>query len=278
MAAANQFCEKKNYDINSLQVLIYNQELSKSQRIQLTALDGLDIDNPVKAITKSELQNLVKAINQHTCDNIVSEDYIRRQLTTNTIYMILFDRSDHSVDELINPNCKRIVTALGKPVSFILAHLNDKDDYGHPIEDEDEYPKKESYIDIVCACPGSGRHLIDYFINYSEKTGYRAVSLRALPTVLAYYPKFGFVHKHSCKPGEKTLLTPEILSDKKYRDKRYLDIENIYNDDDHYLFLKELKNNGYGRQDRGCEAANITKEDLKSANCGTDGYMMRRCR
>ena len=184
--------------------------------------------------------------------------------------MILFDTSDKSALDTLPPSCKRFVSVLGKPVSFILGHNNDKDDDGNAT--------KEAYIDIICACPGSGRYLLDYFINFAESNDYNAVSLSAIPTVLTYYPRFGFSHRHSCNPEESGIVPPAILSDKKYRDEKYKDIDNIYDDDEYYEYLKHLRDKEFGIITEDCSDPRISKQKLKAAKCGNNGYMMRKCK
>ena len=183
--------------------------------------------------------------------------------------MILFDTSDKTAVDTLPPSCRRYVSVLGKPVSFILGHNNDKDDLDNAT--------KEAYIDIICACPGSGRYLLDYFIKFAESNSYNAISLSAIPTVLTYYPRFGFSHRHTCNKDEKEILPPDVLSDKKYRDEKYKDIDNIYDDDGYYEYLKKLRDNEFGTYKGDCSDLDISKQKLKDAKCGTNGYMMRKC-
>jgi hypothetical protein len=274
MAAANtpkKYCNNPpRYNPEHLRVLFYNQELSGKNKTILSNLNNEKIDNPVKAITKAELQNVIKEIYLSTCGGIIDEGYITKQMVHNKIIMILFDTSDRTAEDVLPPSCKRFVSALGKPVSFILGHINNKD--------YDGVLKLESYIDIICACPGSGRYLLNYFIAYSESNNYTAVSLSALPGVLTYYPKFGFSHRHSCKPHNTEV---SAIKEKRTKiineNKVHINDDNIYDDDDYFEFFKELRAAEFGKTKEDCDGT-LTKEKLKKGKCDNDGYMMRRCK
>jgi len=271
MAANNskKYC-KGNYNPERLRVLFYNQALSSRNKTKLYNLNNEEIDNPVKAITKAELQNIIKAIYLSTCAGIVDDGYITRQMVENTMILILFDMNDNSAKDVLPPSCTRFVSALGKPVAFILGHTNNLDDNGKEAN--------ESYIDIICACKGSGRYLLDYFIAYSEMNDYTAVSLSALPSVLTYYPRFEFFHRHSCKP-ENTEISAikERRTNIINKNKVNISEENLYDDDDYFEFFKELRAADFGKTKEDCDGT-LTKEKLKRGKCDNDGYMMRRCK
>lgn len=119
----------------------------------------------------------------------------------------MFDTSDQTANTILDRDSTTAVISSikGKPISFILGHTNYQDD-------NNKY-SKEAYLDVICACSGSGRYLLQYFIDFAKTNRYKAVSLKAIPTVLTYYPKFGFQHRHSCKKGEKATILPKALYD-----------------------------------------------------------------
>lgn len=298
-AALKKYCKDVEYKKQDFKVLFYNQDLAVKKRTILTDLEHNElpiplvevtparrsgrhqVENPVVqskrfeplTINKDSLVQIIKNIYIHTCVGIVSQRYLEDQFSHNTILMILFDTSDNTASETIPSFATNdIINSLGKPVCFILGHINNTDDTGADV--------RESYIDIICACPGSGRYLLEYFIEYSENNGFTAVSLSALPNVLAYYPRFGFSHRHSCQAAytERPAIAQKraaIIQKGKHKIKMTED--ELYEDDDYFEFLKELRSAEFGRLKDDCDGI-LTKKKLKDGRCDNDGYMMRRCR
>jgi len=62
-----------------------------------------------------------------------------------------------------------------------------------------DIPKKVMYTKLVCSDPtrGSGRPIIQRSLAYARSRGMTHASLNALPTVVDYYPKFGYVRNGS---------------------------------------------------------------------------------
>jgi hypothetical protein len=272
--SSQSYCIKsKKYNPENLIVLFYRQKKAgKRGTFNITNLEGLEIPNKEEAkINKEILKNLIKDIHRYTCTDSVRTSYVNKQFSENQLYMILFDTSDQTANTILERDSTNAVISSikGKPVSFILGHTNYRDD-------NNKY-SKEAYLDVICACPGSGRYLLQYFIDFAETNRYKAVSLKAIPTVLTYYPKFGFEHRHSCKKSEKVIIPPKELYDEKYRDEKYKEIDNIYDDDDYYKYQMLLRKNGFGDFSDGCTKTKMTKEQFGDNDCGGEGYMMRKC-
>lgn len=271
--SSQSYCIKsKKYNPENLLVLFYRQKKAgKRGTFNITNLEGLEIDNKEVKVNKEILKNLIKDIHLYTCTDSVRTSYVNKQFSENQLYMILFDTSDQTGNTILERDSTNAVISSikGKPISFILGHTNYRDD-------NNKY-SKEAYLDVICACPGSGRYLLQYFIDFAETNRYKAVSLKAIPTVLTYYPKFGFEHRHSCKKSEKVIIPPKELYDEKYRHEKYKEIDNIYDDDDYYKYQMLLRKNGFGDFSDGCTKTKMTKEQFGDNDCGGEGYMMRKC-
>lgn len=243
-------------------MLLYQQKKSRKKgNTIITDLHGLKIEMDEQIhVNKNKLKNLIKSMHDETCKDIVRKSYVNSQLNENQLYLILFDTSDNSIENNV---------IRGKPVGFILGHNKYRDDNNNYL--------KEAYIDVICAIPGTGRYLLQYFIDFANMNKYKAVSLKAIPNVLTYYPKFGFKHRHSCKKNEKGIVPPKELNDEKYRDPKYKDINNIYDDDTYFKYQIKLRKNGFGDFDGDCSKKKMTKEEFGDNDCGADGYMMRKC-
>ncbi len=156
----------------------------------------------------------------------------------------------------------------GKPVAFLLAkykYLNDANLLGRPVESTNEI-----YIDLVCsAISGGGEYLIKEIINFADQLKYDSVSLKAIPTVLSYYPRLGFLHRHTCNSNDP--ITPHLkreITDTDLETKRKLKEQ-----------LRLLRENKFGiitGDPCGKDPADITDEEM--ITCAEDGYMMRRCK
>ena len=291
MAAVNnskKYCKNKKYEkqtLVDLVVLTYKQPAKKrSGKVTFTDINGTeltDYDKLGPKINKELMKKIVQIINKNeVCANILNTDFTNyNRLVTNNTYMVLFDVSETDVlypDDMKITNTvkkvKKVIKGIGKPLAFILAHdklKNDKNDKKNLI--------KEAYIDILCACPGSGKFLLNYFITSAENNDtYTAVSLSAIPTVLTYYPTFGFSHRHTCTDEEAEILPSKELIELAKTGK-YKYISDVYNDPKFLKYLIELRDNGYGKTDGDCAKVDITSEEMDEAKCGDDGYIMRKC-
>jgi hypothetical protein len=243
-------------------ILLYRQiKAGKKGTTIITNLQGLKIEMDEQIhVNKNKLKYLIKSMHDETCKDIVRKSYVNSQLNKNQIYLILFDNSDNSIENHI---------LRGKPVGFILGHTNYRDDNNNYL--------KEAYLDVICAIPGTGRYLLQYFIDFAKTNRYKAVSLKAIPTVLTYYPKFGFKHRHTCKRSDNGIVPPTELYDEKYRDPKYKEIDNIYDDENYFKYQMKLRKNGFGDFADECAKKKMTKEEFGDNDCGAEGYMMRKC-
>ena len=220
------------------------------------------------ALKKEDLKSIINRIKRDICTGL-KPSYITSQLTVNKIYMILFDHSQpsHSIDLTDNLIKNNIIH---KPIGFVLGHHITEDDASYIKGIKNNESTLEAYIDIICACPGSGRYLLEQFILFAENNHYNAISLSALPNVLGYYPKFGFINRHSCNIKYPVLPPPRFS-------KTYKDSDESYLDDEYHEYMLLLRKHKFGKLDGKCRKLNMSKEELAEADCGVNGYKMRRC-
>jgi len=299
-AAPVQYCPM-DFDVNQFSILLYMQPQSREDGVityykgsqhgrdvrwtPYTDAEDALIINP----TKEGIKQIIRAISVYTCPNGaegVDAGYVKSRGTPNTIQIILFDKRNKTSNAQLRIKDERgraLLKSIGAPISFIIGTVNHLDHFGKDI------PNGELYIDVICSCTGAGRHLLDFFIDFADRTGYNAVSLSALPNVLLYYPRFGFTHRSGCKPGDNGLEV-DVITQKKQElwDRkdfyRNMTFEELCDDPEFSDHLSELQEKLYGSQVGDC-ASNIFKnftkaqkiQVLKRNNCGNNGYMMRKC-
>ena len=199
---------------------------------------------------RSYLRNLTKEIINHSilplrseaCKDSVSPGYIAEAIKQNSLIMI-FKRDN-------------------KPHGFIISS-----------------PKRGSgvYLDVICAKSEGGKFL-QYFIDYVESRGYGIITLSSLPTVLTFYPKFGFEHRKSCAADAEVVRLPAAIEAKMAAKKLPKDFEEAYYDDDFRAFMVELHNKGFStKRDDLCALRDLNEYELGWYECFDDGYKMRRC-
>ena len=213
-----------------------------------------------KSAPKETLKRLIVNIYDKTCRNLVNQDYLIGQIGSNQILMILIDTT--AADTISNSNFKIYKNSKkkdnevrGNPVAFLLGQINPTD----------------YYVDIICA-QSNGRLLLDCFERYAQSVpGVKSVSLSAIPTVLTYYPKFGYEHRKTCNTPADVVLPQTIKS----RDKSMIPTtkDQVLADNDFLDYMIELRKHGYGELDGDC--ANPTRDTIK--NCGDSGYYMKKC-
>lgn len=158
----------------------------------------------------------------------------------------------------------RTVEVRGHPTGFVLA-FDDKDGL---------------YIDVICNAanaPGGGAALLKCMIEYVKHKRLGAITLSSLPTVLTYYPKFGFRFRSSCS-GPEVQVPPaleaevaQLVAAKKVPKT----IEEAYDDPVFFKLLKFLQEKDLNVNKDGCSKFNA--RNLARNDCGKDGYTMKLC-
>lgn len=133
------------------------------------------------------------------------------------------------------------------------------------------------YIDIICADHGLGRTLLLSFIQYVQDKDLGSVTLSSLPTVLTYYPKFGFEFRKSCRdpaikvPERLQQDINELVAAKALPRTR----DEAYDNPVYAKLLQFLQTRDLNVKKEGCTKYNA--RSFKSNDCGLDGYTMKKC-
>jgi hypothetical protein len=127
------------------------------------------------------------------------------------------------------------------------------------------------YIDVICSTRNTA-DLLKYFVQYCEGM---PISLSAIPTVLAYYPKYDFKFRTSCDEPELVKLPESLKKRTKPFPKR---TEDAYNDEDFVNLMLQLVEHGLAvKKDSNCDKRKLTVEELKAGGCGEEGFTMMLC-
>lgn len=230
-----------------------------------------ELENPktqIKGVfTKKDFMNIISELfSEGVCQNSVAADFIEEEdfQTKNHLFMVLLDKRYPT-------NYKGL--SIGKPVGFLVGRTFHQDFYGNPTT--------ECYLDLVCSQSGTGHYLIEYFIRYSETNGYDAVSLSSLDNVITYYySKYGFENRHSCVVSDEPVFVPtaELVELMKgdYRGKT-----SLADKPELFKYLETIRRARFGKKDENCDGGIkpvLTPEDYARYRCGSEGWMMRRCR
>ncbi len=256
---------------HDLRILFYQQPNTGGRgTTKLINLNNKDIENKISfdGLVKGKkcIEKVLFGMYNYTCKGIVTEEYLKQQLVHNTIIMVLIDMDDISKEKQMREygiyfdiSKYEKEELVGKPLAFLLGHYSD------------EY--NDFYLDIICAEKNGGL-LIKFFENIAE-INESGVALKAIPTVLAYYPKLGYSHRKTCSRRIDISLPDRIES----RDKSTYptDLEDAYDDEDFANYMIDLRAKGYGVLTGDCRKLPLTQERLKSGDCGSDGYLMRKC-
>jgi hypothetical protein len=194
-------------------------------------------------LTKDTIKERVRPLALGVCQATVSPGYVVRAIANNSILIMM--KKGNEV------------------IGFVIAKPTH--DGGH-------------YLDVICssAAERKGRDLLLYFLRLVEEQGTRYVELSSLPTVLSYYPQFGFEHRTRCTTDKETIRMPDELLDWIKRSKPTE--EQLFNNEEFLAFLDVLRAFGYtADKDDFCQSNNVDFNDYMDEECFGSGYTMRKC-
>jgi hypothetical protein len=188
----------------------------------------------MSAYKKETLKEIILGTGRTFCEGSVERNYVRQAIRRNTMIFILFDESDVMK-------------------GFLLATPLDKD---------------RVYLDVICAAKGFGSTLLREFIQ--AMGSYGEIILSALTSVLAYYPQFGFEHRHDCVRPASLTMPPEMITGIKNKDPFWLSRIPEFQ-----MFLRD---NGFVVQtDPDCHNPSLSYEQFMEKGCDASGFEMRKC-
>ena len=243
--------------------------LGRQAKVYQTSMEDPSLVE-VMPLNKTHLNDHINTIRVTACFGRLSPKYISDSIGRNTITIVQYLKVNKEVNVRGSrhaPASKRIEPTL-EPHGFVLARPDNTDPSGHTV-----------YLDIICSM-GPMAKLLKYFFDWALTNDYPNIRLSSLPNVLSYYPKFGFKFRESCStPVVKEL--PESIQHRNPREKPFpQDHFEAADDDDYADFMTDLHALGLSAKKTGVCAATrkLSKAELKSGNCGEDGYTMVRCK
>lgn len=251
---------------SELHVLVYiqNESGGRAKEIYTTPINNIHEKTP-NFSDKAKIKSLIVSINAAACQGNVAEDYIKSTAVNNQILMILHRKE--IVSRTIRGVVKTSETII--PIGFISSqYADDNGRIGY-------------YIDVICS-KSNGTQLLDYFVNFAIDRGATFVGLSSLPSVLSYYPKHGFEFRKTCD-GEPLATLPETINEyirrtKTGEVKMPKTSNNVYEIDPYMNFMIELHEKDLSvKKDGECSPKMLTKNMIKTADCGQSGYSMKKC-
>jgi hypothetical protein len=232
------------------------------------------IGKKLKFKSKDVLRELISSCLENTCRGFVDDTYVTRQMVNNQIILIFYDPSVPATPakpiEMMQTRRQltKVTTPEQVPIGFVLARI-----------DGDEF-----YIDVICSVPKYGHHLIQFCINMAVMKRMKSIGLSALPSVLGYYPRFGFSHRRSCKSDRTDVKLPENINQRIRAKTPPLprNAEEAYNDEQFMPFMIELTKKGFADatgddiMTNNCHQL-TDKDTLKRGDCGKNGFYMKKC-
>lgn len=236
-----------------LYIWMYNQEdIGIRGTASITPLD--DPSNIIyvrgtKEIFKQAVDSLSKT---GVCKGSVNPDYIHHfSLQANNILIILYE---------IHKDKKTT------PHGFVVAR-----------DEEDETTVNHGiYIDVICSNPGYGGKLLKYINDYADSHKYYYVGLSSLPTVLTFYPKYGFEFRKTCTGPANSELPEAITTMKKENYPK--NVESTYDNKAFMDFMLDLHDKDLTvYRDPPCDNKSLSAENFKEHGCASDGFSMKKC-
>jgi hypothetical protein len=214
--------------------------------------------------TKSTLAtDITNTLRYTACGATVAPIFVSQALTYNTIVLVMYGMESKDVDVLGKLRSQSVTTITHQvrvPVGFILARPDDEG----------------IYLDVICAA-ANGSELLKYFIQYASLMGFSAITLTSLPNVLAFYPKYGFEFRTSCKTPPLLTLPDEI----KGRDKKVKPFpktwEEAVDDEDYANFMVRLQRRGLASNQAEHKETEVNIGDLIDKEIGFHGFKMKLC-
>ena len=230
----------------------------------------IEILKPTDAEFKRDA-DFIKANVKELCKGLVTRTYIaKRQVSekTGTRERSALDRADAlllAYEERETRHGKRVLVA------------------GFAILNHEPYDG--IYIDVICA-KGHGKQMMEKIEEYARKEGKKFIHLSALPHVINYYRKQGFVHSRdqSCvEPKPVTTQAKKVeklrFPKQKVKGDRYTEAETAVRDQKFRKLLSLLISKGFAK-DNSCRGPGLIPIKHKGEyhnGCSVDGYIMRKC-
>ncbi len=237
-----------------LYVWMYSQEeLGQRGSVEIAPLnkpsEGIETQG-TKAIFQEAVDKLVAT---GVCRGSVNPSYIHHfSVRVNNILLILYE---------IQADKKTV------PHGFAVIRYDEDEENGNP----------GLYIDVICSNQGYGGKLLEHISKYADLVGAYFVGLSSLPTVLTFYPKYGFEFRKSCA-GPANAQVPDAITTMK-KENYPKTVKNTYKSKPFMDFMLNLHGKDLTVYDEGrCgDKKPISAASFKRHACASDGFSMKKC-
>jgi hypothetical protein len=131
-------------------------------------------------------------------------------------------------------------------------------------------PELHMFLDVICATPGYGTPILRFVDQLTRTLGFKLIELHALPNVINYYRKQGYLNS---KPGECQENSTITMAADTVAQAKFATVNEALDDEKYNAFLQTLVDDGTAaREYPACKGTGRTK-----AGCGYDGFLMTRC-
>lgn len=235
-------------------VYVYDDGSTYKQQILPALGPKTDLIAKTKATFK---QQYISPIRSMACAGNVDESYISSRFTASNILIAMGPEK-----ETEGMKGRKIIDI--DPIGFVMGkHL-----------------ARDLYIDIICSTL-YGNNLLKYVTDLAQTKGCMSVTLNSLPSVLTYYPRYGFKFRKNCGPpdveyeGSALQTKAGALG----RDGLPRTSNQAYDIPEYVEFMKLLHAADLNKKKDGLcgKGRTITHKNIKDAECGTDGYTMTKC-
>jgi hypothetical protein len=254
------------------EMLIYDSEQRAGSRVYTTPIDNPANIRRYKDQTKDTLRAIIMPLRSSACKGNVREGYISDAIGKNDFVLAMYKGV-----KLVEPAMRitRRATKAPEPIEVPNA-------VGFVLARRDPEGSANFYIDVICSSE-AGTLLLQYFHAFARARGATSITLSSLPSVLAYYTKYGYQFRKSCDPSDGVIQLPESITTylrqlRETGQKPPVTTTNVYEIAPYMDFMEELHAHGFGVKKEGdCGKEHITKDEIKSKDCGSDGYTMIKC-
>jgi hypothetical protein len=236
-------------------IFAYVYDQGRIYKLQILPAYGSQIELLGK--TKDTFKHYISPIRSLACAGNVDESYITSRFTPSNILIAIGPEKEKD-----GIGGRKIIDI--DPFGFVIGkHL-----------------ARDLYIDVICSTL-NGNNLLKYVTDLAQTKGCLSVTLNSLPSVLTYYPKYGFKFRKDCGPPD-VVYEGSALQTKAGtlgRDKLPKTSKQAYNIAEYVDFMRALHAADLNKKKDGLcgKGRAITSNDIKGAECGTDGYTMTKC-
>ena len=203
----------------------------------------------------NELCNSVRQSTTTICGKCISINFLKDAFKSADFLLVAYAQK---TSYLMRTTTKMYRTPVGVVAMHVLTDSNNK---GHVLQPNDVV----LYMDMLCSSiAGLGSKLLNIVEDYAKQNYYTKLQLSALPYVINYYRKFGFMFSH--KQEEFPAITKMYLRYPQLSTLKFTSDEEAKTDKLFTKLMEKLKDNGF--------AHDLGSSNLEEAS--EDGFVMSK--